>query len=90
MLLDENDRIKLADFGLSLFTSEKGEDLEIQNKQAGSSLFFAPELCSNETYMGKKSDLWALGVTLYFMTFRRYPFNGRNNQELFPKIQASE
>jgi len=76
MLIDEKNRIKITDFGCSLFTDKEG-DLEIKNT-AGSSLFFAPEVCSGNTYKGKKSDIWALGVTLYYLIFHRYPFNGRN------------
>jgi serine/threonine protein kinase len=67
MLLDDTDHIKITDFGCSLFTDKDG-DLEVKNT-AGSSLFFAPEVCSGNSYKGKKSDIWALGVTLYVMVF---------------------
>ena len=88
MLIDDSDHIKITDFGCSLFTDKDG-DLEIKNT-AGSSLFFAPEVCSGHSYKGKKSDIWALGVTLYSMVYKKNPFNGRNTQELFPKIQNNE
>ncbi len=86
MLLDEKDRIKITDFGCSLFTDKDSQDVEVHNT-AGSALFFAPEVCSGTAYKGKKSDIWALGVTMYFMIYRRYPFTGRNIGELYPKIQ---
>ena len=63
MLIGDNHHIKITDFGCSLFTDKEG-DLEVKNT-AGSALFFAPEVCSGNSYKGKKSDLWALGVTLY-------------------------
>ena len=63
MLIDDLDHIKITDFGCSLFTDKDG-DLEVKNT-AGSALFFAPEICSGQSYKGKKSDIWALGVTLF-------------------------
>lgn len=87
LLIDENDRIKITDFGLSLFT-KNGSD-EVHNT-AGSTLFFAPEVCEGRTYSGKKSDVWALGVTLYFMVFRKYPFFAATREALYPKIKNDE
>lgn len=84
LLIDENDRIKITDFGLSLFT-KNGSD-EVHNT-AGSTLFFAPEVCEGRSYSGKKSDVWALGVTLYFMVFRKYPFFAATREALYPKIK---
>jgi serine/threonine protein kinase len=87
LLIDENDRIKITDFGLSLFT-KNGND-EVRNT-AGSTLFFAPEVIDGKTYSGKKSDVWALGVTLYYMVFRKYPFYAINRDQLYPKIKTEE
>lgn len=92
LLIDSEDRIKLSDFGLSLFTapsvdSSPNEDNDTMIKsQAGSSLFLAPEIIEGKAYKGKKSDVWALGVTLYKMVFRRYPFSiciRETREELF-------
>ena len=60
------------------------------NHVAGSTLFFAPEVCEGKSYRGKKSDIWALGVTLYFMAFKKYPFLGRNKEQLYESIKCSE
>jgi serine/threonine protein kinase len=86
ILLDENDRIKYTDFGLSLFT--EGDD-NIVNNAAGSTCFFSPEVTHGKSYNAKSADVWALGVTLYYMVFRKYPFQpGRGGKpELFAKIQ---
>ena len=87
LLLDENDCIKITDFGLSLFT-ENGND--IVKNTAGSQLFFAPEVLEGKNYRGKKSDVWALGVTLYYMVFKKYPFFARSRDELYNNIKNSE
>ncbi len=62
LLIDENDRIKIADFGVS-FLMENGSD-EISTTK-GSNYFFAPEVCQGTIFKGRKSDIWAAGVTLY-------------------------
>lgn len=87
LLIDENDRVKISDFGVS-FILENGTD-DIQST-AGSNYFFSPEICAGHTYKGKKSDIWALGVTLYFIMFRKYPFNSSSIPALYHKIQNEE
>mmetsp|Transcript_28781 Transcript_28781/g.21446 ORF Transcript_28781/g.21446 Transcript_28781/m.21446 type:complete len:225 (-) Transcript_28781:184-858(-) len=87
LLLDENDHVKIADFGVS-FMIENGCDK--LTSTAGSNYFFAPEICKGETYKGKKTDIWALGVTLYFMLYKKYPFEARNIPELYSKICNDE
>jgi len=43
ILIDENDNIKLADFGVSLMLPSDGTDFTTTN--AGSAIFFSPEAC---------------------------------------------
>lgn len=87
LLIDDNDRIKISDFGVSHII-ENGSD-EIQST-AGSNYFFSPEICQGLTYKGKKSDIWALGVTLYFVLFKAYPFNASSIPTLYSKIKEQE
>jgi serine/threonine protein kinase len=67
LLLDDEDNVKLSDFGVS-FMMENGSD-EIQTS-AGSYYYTSPEACLGALYKGKKSDIWACGVTLYYMIFK--------------------
>jgi serine/threonine protein kinase len=53
----------------------------------GSSYFFAPEILSGSKFKGKKSDIWACGVTLYQMIYAKYPFVGVGFPELFNSIR---
>lgn len=87
LLIDEKDCLKISDFGVS-FLVENGSD-EIYST-AGSNYFFSPEICAGETYKGKKSDIWALGVTWYFMVYKKYPFNSNSIPTLYNKIQHEE
>ncbi|TNV87754.1 hypothetical protein FGO68_gene12103 [Halteria grandinella] len=41
-------------------------------------------------YKGKKSDIWACGVTLYFMIYKQHPFEDNVIPSLFKKIQTEE
>lgn len=85
LLLDENDTVKITDFGTSLFTEDGNDEIK---GMAGSTLFLAPELCKGgRMTSGKKCDVWALGVTLYFMIFKKYPFIARSKEDLYNKIQ---
>jgi serine/threonine protein kinase len=82
-LIDENDRIKIADFGVS-FIMENGCD-EIATT-AGSNYYFSPEVCQGTTFKGRKSDIWAAGITLYYMVYKKFPFNSNNIPDLYNKI----
>lgn len=84
ILIDENDDIKLSDFGVSFMIEQNGtDDLE---SSAGSYYYYSPEACIGTTYKGKKSDLWACGITLYFIVYKRYPFEHNVITELFKII----
>ena len=43
-----------------------------------------------QPYMGKPSDMWALGVVLFTMLYGQFPFYDSAPQELFRKIKAAE
>jgi len=75
ILLDENDNIKLSDFGVS--------DINLKNcalfDNAGSDAYFCPESVKKKTaYNGQSADLWACAVTLYQLVFGKLPFEGKN------------
>ena len=71
ILIDENNRLKLADFGVSSII-ENGDDT--LKTKAGSNFYFGPEICKGTSYKGKPADIWACGVTLYYMLNKKFPF----------------
>lgn len=75
ILIDSDDNIRLADFGVSRFF--RGMDSDHVSDNAGSEAYFCPEawcIHEGETYSGKAADLWACGITLYQMIFKKLPF----------------
>jgi MAP/microtubule affinity-regulating kinase len=81
ILIDSGKKIKIIDFG---FASLKADS---QLKfYCGTPEFMAPELMMQKAYYGQKVDVWALGVILFFLVSKKYPFVGRNERDLLKKV----
>lgn len=85
ILIDENDNVKLIDFGLSNFYDNK----MLLNTFCGSLYFAAPELLSGQRYCGPEIDVWSLGVVLYVLLCGSVPFDDENVQGLQTKIKEA-
>ncbi|XP_053519644.1 serine/threonine-protein kinase MARK2-like [Artibeus jamaicensis] len=83
ILLDEENNIKLADFGFS--TKFSGEKLKTF---CGTLPYMAPEMLKCEPYDGQKVDAWSLGVTLYVMVTGKLPFKKGNLKEMKKKVSS--
>ncbi|XP_069739665.1 hormonally up-regulated neu tumor-associated kinase homolog A [Narcine bancroftii] len=70
-LLDENNNIKIVDFGLS--NTLKNNSQEFLNTQCGSPAYAAPELLAHKKY-GPKVDVWSIGVSMFAMLTGTLPF----------------
>jgi [calcium/calmodulin-dependent protein kinase] kinase len=87
ILMDETGTPLLVDFGKARQLKNEEEDLTTSIQ--GTYTFLPPECCSFETdiYSMKKADIWALGMTLYCMTFNRFPFSlGNTEMQLMENI----
>ena len=82
--LDKLDKniIKLSDYGSS---KEIGNTMSI----AGTPLIMAPEVLNGEEDLSK-SDLWSLGIIIYYMYFKEYPYNGKNEVLLLKDINSKK
>ncbi|WAR07292.1 STK40-like protein [Mya arenaria] len=58
--------------------------------QRGSPAYISPDVLSGSPYLGKPSDMWALGVVLFTMLYGQFPFYDSVPQELFRKIKAAD
>lgn len=87
ILLDTNNNVKLADFGLSTLWKRD----EFLTDSCGSPEYAAPELLNkNCKYEGPKVDIWSCGVVLYALLCNALPFGADDFQSLFRLIQAGQ
>lgn len=84
LLLDQNNNIKLADFGLSNIM----EDGSFLKTSCGSPNYAAPEIVSGAPYAGPEVDIWSSGVILYALLCGCLPFDDENIPSLLRKIKS--
>jgi serine/threonine protein kinase len=89
ILLDENDRPFLGDFGLAKV--EDGLELSRTGDFAGSPFYMSPEQAdSRRGDVDHRSDIYALGVTLYELLTQGPPFQGQSSHEIIRKILTED
>jgi len=84
ILFDANDVPKLADFGIARLLPQPRQTQEPEDQQPppfvqGTPQYMAPELWFNQPC--PQSDQYALGVTLYELLTREWPFSGTSALE---------
>ena len=83
----EKTKVVIIDFGLSGFSNGLIKEVI----KAGTFKFLSPEILCRENFSSSsKIDIWALGVILYLMNFKKYPFEGNNEKEIFDKIENED
>eukprot|EP01028_Stygiella_incarcerata_P012149 TRINITY_DN7308_c0_g1_i1.p1 TRINITY_DN7308_c0_g1~~TRINITY_DN7308_c0_g1_i1.p1 ORF type:complete len:458 (+),score=124.62 TRINITY_DN7308_c0_g1_i1:17-1390(+) len=90
ILLSLNGDVKISDFGagdiLDTFNTS-----DVISTSFGSPAFFSPEAATGkEEYSGTKADIWAAGITLYFMATGELPFRGETLFQLFESIKQGK
>lgn len=63
---------------------------DLLKDQRGSPAYISPDVLSGKPYLGKPSDMWALGVVLFTMLYGQFPFYDSVPQELFRKIKSAD
>lgn len=89
LLLDENDNLKISDFGLSALAESKRQD-GLLHTTCGTPAYVAPEVINRKGYDGVKADVWSCGVVLYVLLAGYLPFHDSNLMEMYRKIGKAE
>ncbi len=78
---EEKTHVAIIDFGISS-TSSGGDVLK-----AGTLKYLPPEILQGGTFKNSiKIDMWALGIILYLLYFKVFPFEGKNFSDIKKKI----
>ena len=77
ILLDQQGKAKLTDFGWSNYLEENTKKTAI----CGTPVYLAPEIINNSGY-DEKVDIWCLGVLLFELIVGRPPFIGDSIQKI--------
>ena len=85
LIKNENQKnvLKLTDYGVSK------QLINISNKfstKVGTPAFMAPEVLEGKEY-NNKCDLWSLGVAIYVLIFKEYPYKGATEVALLKEIK---
>lgn len=86
IFIDQYDHVKLADFGLA----KEFRHNEKTTEKCGSLMFFAPEMLQFHEIDPFKADIWALGVTFFFMATGCFPFQSESREELKQLINLGD
>ncbi len=68
---------KISDFGL--------------NKLKRTPITMSPEILNGkENLICNKSDIWNLGIIIYYMLFKEYPYNSKNEYQIIKEIESNK
>ena len=85
ILVDDDDNVKIMDFGLALNTAKQSESDSTFIMGVGSPAYMSPEQIKGYP-LNQKTDLYSLGVVLFHLLTGRLPFRAANTAQLVYKI----
>jgi serine/threonine-protein kinase len=86
MITKQGGVVKLADLGLAKQTDEENSMTQT-GSGFGTPYYMPPEQARNAKYVDARSDIYALGATLYHMITGKVPFDGDTALEVLMKKQ---
>ncbi|WP_395743068.1 protein kinase domain-containing protein [Prosthecobacter sp.] len=79
---DLDGTVKIGDFGLSISTAGRGDSMQtLEGTFLGTPAFCSPEQLRGEE-LNVRSDMYSVGVTLFYLLTGRTPFEGKNMVQL--------
>ena len=89
IIIDENDKIKLLDFGIAKDYSNDPNLTVVGQSVGGTPMFMSPEHISNAK-ITVQSDIYSLGVTFWNMLTGKAPYHGLSLAKIYSKIENEE
>lgn len=86
LLIGQDGKIKIADFGLATFMNSDGT----VNESCGSPCYASPECLSGSRYDGRATDMWSLGVIMFAMLTGNIPWSSTTQRALFEQIRHGD
>ncbi|CAD8154732.1 unnamed protein product [Paramecium octaurelia] len=81
LLFGDDGKIKISDFGMSKILEKETRNQLIFQSQVGTPYYASPQVLDDGKY-SSKTDVFSLGVIVYYFTFLRLPFDKRTFTEL--------
>jgi len=85
LFLNENMKLKIADFGLATKLEFKGER---RRTICGTPNYIAPEIISEIGGYSHEVDIWSIGVILYVLLFGIFPFERGDIKSTYNRIKT--
>ena len=82
VLLDDNKKIKICDFGFSRFASEN----TLMTSNIGTPHWMAPELLMKGTRYSSKIDIYAFGIVLWELATSETPYSGYEASQIVQQV----
>eukprot|EP01102_Stenamoeba_stenopodia_P001256 TRINITY_DN11084_c0_g1_i1.p1 TRINITY_DN11084_c0_g1~~TRINITY_DN11084_c0_g1_i1.p1 ORF type:complete len:471 (-),score=100.11 TRINITY_DN11084_c0_g1_i1:82-1494(-) len=83
LLLDAQQNIKLADFGMGALMKK----CELLETSCGSPHYASPEVVMGIKYDGRAADIWSCGVILFALLTGKLPFDDEDMRKLLGKVK---
>ncbi|WP_394832990.1 protein kinase [Pendulispora rubella] len=87
---DGSPLIKVLDFGISKLMDPSGDETSVTATDTGSILgspaFMSPEQIRSSKHVDARSDIYALGATIFQLTTNAYPYESTSVGELFAAV----
>ncbi len=89
LMVDQDDRLKLMDFGLARMLEEPG--MTVTGEFLGTPRYMSPEqIAVGRMRVDHRTDIYSLGATIYELLTLRPPFPGHHRDEIIAQIMTKE
>ena len=89
LLLDHDGKLWVTDFGLARM--QAGSGVTVSGDLVGTLRYMSPEQAAgNNALVDPRSDVYALGATLYELLTLKYAHDGENREQLLRQIEQEE